>query len=53
MTVFLRFWDLHLQKLLVNMLVKLSPGVNFINILHVCTYVHVHVHMLVSHQSAK
>ncbi len=40
LSVFLRFWDLHVQKLHVNMLVKLKPGLNFINVLQaalVCT----------------
>jgi len=32
-SIFLRFWDLRAQKLLVVM--KLTPAVNFINILHV------------------
>ncbi len=33
LTVFLHFWDLHFQKLFVNMLVKWTLVVNFINIL--------------------
>jgi len=33
LTVFLRFWDLRTQKLCVNMLVKFTPGLNFMNIL--------------------
>ena len=34
MAVFLHFWDRRAQKQHVNMLVKLSPGVNFTNTLH-------------------
>ena len=31
MTVFLRFWDLHVWKLRLNMLVKSNLGLNFTN----------------------
>jgi len=31
--VFLSFWDLYTQKLLVKMMVKLTPGVIFMNVL--------------------